>query len=153
MRQESSVEIDRPIAEVFDYTLNHVPDWSLTVVEDEVIDGDPGGGVGTTFRTVTEEKGRRMEFEGRVTRHEPPTVGAVVLTGKHFDIDVEYRFEDLGGRTRVTQRSEIQGKGVTKLMFLLFGWMIKKSGCDAVDRELASLKRNAEARAGREATG
>ena len=72
-----SVEIDRPIKEVFDYTIHNVAEWSIIVVKDEVIDEKPEG-VGTTFRVTTEEKGRRMEFDGLVTRHEPPTVHAVL---------------------------------------------------------------------------
>lgn len=79
-------------------------------MKDEVIDEKPEG-VGSTFRVTTEEKGRRMEFEGLVTRHEPPTAHAVFMTGSQFDIEAQYLFEDLGGRTRVTRRSEVHGKG------------------------------------------
>ena len=145
MRNETSVEIDRPIAQVFDYTINHVAEWSIIVVEDEVIDEKPEG-VGTTFRTVTEEKGRRMEFQGVVTRHEPPTASAALLRGQSFDIDVEYLFEDLSGRTRVTQRSSVSGKGFFKAMFFLFGWLMNKSSCKAQENELTNLKRLLEAR-------
>jgi hypothetical protein len=65
----ASVEIDRPIDEVFTYTNEKVPEWSLTVVEDEVIEDKSG--VGTTFRCVTEERGRRMDFQGVITQWEP----------------------------------------------------------------------------------
>ena len=54
MRNEVSVEIDRPIDDVFRLTIEHVADWSIIVVEDEVLDEQPEC-VGTTFRTVTEE--------------------------------------------------------------------------------------------------
>src|SRR5262245_10943732 len=85
MQTTMSVEIDRPSYQVFDYTIHNVAEWSSIVVKDEVIDEKPEG-VGSTFRVTTEEKGRRMEFDGLVTRHEPPTVHAVLLTGKQFDI-------------------------------------------------------------------
>src|SRR5262249_17888760 len=85
MQTKMSVEIDRPINEVFDYTTHNVAEWSIIVVKDEVIDEKPGG-VGTTFRVTTEENGRRMEFEGLVTRHEPPTAHAVFMKGSQFDI-------------------------------------------------------------------
>ncbi len=145
MLTEKSVEIDRPIDEVFDYTTKNVAEWSTIVVADEVINEKPEG-VGTTFRCVTADRGRRMEFQGVVTRHEPPTAHTVVMTGKQFDIEAEYLFEDLGGRTRVTQLSTVKGKGLTKVMFALLGWLMKKSGCDAVERELANLKRLLESR-------
>ena len=80
MNQQASVEIDRSIDEVFDYTTNRVAEWSLTVVENNVIEEKPGG-VGSTFRCVTEDHGSRMEFEGVVTRHEPPNASAIHLTG------------------------------------------------------------------------
>ena len=149
MHSLASIEIDRPIDEVFDYTNKNVEEWSLTVVKDEVIEDKDG--VGTTFLCVTEEKGRRMEFDGLVTVWEPPTKSAISLTGKRFDIDAQYRFEDLGGRTRVTQESDVTGKGFVKVVFFLFGWALNKQGCKAVSYELESLKEKLEAGAGQTA--
>jgi uncharacterized membrane protein len=147
MHSLASVEIDRPIDEVFQYTNEKVAEWSLTVVEDKLIEDK--NGVGTTFLCVTEENGRRMDFDGVVTRWNPPTVSAISLTGKSFDIEAEYRFEDLnGGRTRVTQESTVSGKGFVKVMFFLFGWLMNKQGCKAVTNELESLKQKLESGAG-----
>ena len=148
MHTTASIEIDRPIDEVFTYTNEKVAEWSLTVVEDTLIEEKDG--VGTTFLCVTEEKGRRMEFQGLVTVWEPPTRSAITLTGKMFDIDAEYRFEDLGGRTRVTQESTVYGKGFVKVMFFLFGWLMKKQGREAVNHELESLKSKLESGAGQD---
>jgi hypothetical protein len=140
MRTQGSVEIAKPIAEVFAYTTEHVAEWSSIVVEDVVIEEKPDG-VGTMFRTVTEDRGTRMEFAGVVTRHEPPTAQTVVLKGKYFNIEAAYTFEDLGGRTRVTQVSDVTPKGMLKVFFALFGWLMKKGGCDAQRKELENLKR------------
>jgi len=52
MQSSGSVEIDRPIEAVFEYTNKNI------VVEDEVIEMKNDGGLGTTFRSVTEERGR-----------------------------------------------------------------------------------------------
>ena len=151
MRTELSVEIERPIAEVFDYTTNNVAEWSPTVLESENLDEKPEG-VGTTFRMVMEERGRRMEFQGVVTRHEPPTASTVLMRGKQFDIEAEYLFEDLSGRTRVTQRATVNGKGFFRAMLFLLGWLMRKSGCKAQEKELANLKRLLEARESRAAS-
>jgi hypothetical protein len=145
MKTESSVEINRPINEVFDFTTNHVAEWSIIVVECETLEEKPEG-MGTTFRIVTEESGRRMEFEGVTTRHEPPNFSAVHMTGKCFDLDVEYQFEDLSGRTRLTQRSAVKGKGFFNVMFFLCGWAMRKSSCKAQENELNNLKRLLESR-------
>lgn len=151
MQTELSVVIDRPIEEVFEVTNDHVTEWSLTCVEEEVLDEKPDG-VGTTFRIVTEERGRRMEFQGVVTRWNPPVAAAVHLVGAHFDVQVLYAFEDLSqqdgsARTRVTQYSEIQGKRLMRPALFLFGWAMKRTGCRAQEAELASLKRTCEERA------
>ncbi|WP_153557942.1 SRPBCC family protein [Roseimaritima sediminicola] len=142
MHSLASIEIDRPIDEVFAYTNDKVAEWSLTVVESEVLEDHDG--VGTTFRCVTEERGRRMEFDGVITVWEPPTKSAIHLTGKSFDIEAEYRFDDLNGRTRVTQESTVTGKGFLRIVFFLFGWLMNKQGCDAVAKELRSLKEKLE---------
>ena len=144
MQTETSIEIDRPIEQVFDLTKNHVAEWSTIVVEDEIIE-DKNGDVGTRFRVVTEERGQRMEFDGIVTSYDPPNSASSRLVGLQFDIDVVYLFEDLGGRTKVTQVSEVTGKGFTKIMLALTGWMMKKSSCKAQYNELEGLKAFVEA--------
>ena len=145
MRNEGTVEIDRAIDDVFRLTNDHVAEWSIIVVENEVLEERPEG-VGTTFRTVTEENGKRMEFQGVVTRYDPPFASAIHMTGNMFDIEAEYIFEDLAGRTRVTQKSRVTGKGFFKILLLMFGWLMKKSSCKALDKELNSLKRYCEER-------
>jgi len=141
-----SVDIDRPIEEVFEATGQDLCEWSVTCVEEELIEETPEG-VGTTFRLVTEDRGRRMEFQGVVTRHEPPTVSEVHLVGPAFDLDVLYTFEDLGGRTRVTQESRIRGKGLWRPMVFLMTVFMRKSSCDAQQNELEALKAHCEGRA------
>ena len=145
MESTSSIEIDRPIEAVFDCTLYRISEWSIIVVEDEVTSDGPVG-VGTTFRTVTEERGNRMEFDGKVTKHEPHTAHSVTMKGKSFDLEVDYTFEDLNGRTQVMQHSRVNAKGFLKVFFFLFGWLMKKGGCDAQQKELENLKRLCEAR-------
>ncbi len=143
MKSEGSIEIDRPIDEVFRLTNDHVAEWSIIVVENEMLDEKPGR-VGSTFRTVTEENGKRMEFQGVVTHHEPPHGSAIHMTGSMFDIDAAYFFEDVGGRTRVTQKSSVAGKGFFKVLLFLIGWMMHKASCKATQKELESLKRFCE---------
>jgi uncharacterized membrane protein len=145
MISEGSIEIDRPIEQVFEYTNNNVADWSITVVEEEILEEQPGH-VGTRFRCVTQERGNRMEFQGVITAWEPPTRSVIEMVGDHFDLEVEYLFEDLAGtRTRVTQRSHIHPKGfLMKAFFACCGWMMSKSTCKSLEAELNSLKQKLE---------
>lgn len=142
MKTTASVEIEHSIETVFRYTNEEVPQWSLTVIEDRPTNDLRG--LGATFLCVTEEHGRRMEFDGEVTLWDPPHRSAVELIGKQFDISAEYLFEDLSGRTRVTQHSSVRFKGFTKMLMLIVGPLIAKQGLDAVNRELQSLKAKLE---------
>ena len=103
MQTAASVTIERPIDEVFDFTVNHVAEWSVVVESDEIIDEKPEG-VGTTFRVVTRGHGCRMEFDGLVTRHVRPALHTVVMKGKQFDIEADYSFEEHHG-LRYTDRA------------------------------------------------
>ena len=143
MENVGSIEINRPIDDVFRAAVDYMPEWSLIVVEDEIIEPSPGV-VGSTFRTVTEDKGNRMVFQGVVTQYDPPHVNAVHLSGDMFNIDTEFQFEDLGGRTKVTQFAKVTGKGAFKFILWCMGWLMKKSHCQATMRELESLKRYCE---------
>ena len=143
MRSVAMIEIDCPIDDVFCLTCDHLTDWSIIVVEDKVIDPKPDG-VGTTFRTVSEDRGRRMEFRGVVTKYEPPCLTTIQLTGRSFDIQTEYHFEEFNGRTRITQTTDVKGKVLFKLFMAVFGWMMNKSHCKASENELESLRRFCE---------
>ena len=66
------------------------------------------------------------------------------MAGDMFDLDVEYLFDDLGGRTRVTQKSSVTGKGIFKVFLGLFGWLMKRSSCSALEKELQGLKKFCE---------
>ncbi len=143
---ETSIEIDGPIEKVFDLTLQNVPEWSNVVAREEIIEDRNQGGVGTRLRIYTRDRGHEMVFDGEVIHHERPYTSAIRMTGQHFDIEAAYHFEDLQGRTRMTQFSKVEGKGITKLVFSIFGWMMKRANCDAQRQELESLKRYVEAR-------
>jgi hypothetical protein len=70
-----------------------------------------------------------------------------MLIGKSFDIEAAHTFEAIKeNRARVTQNSDVTPKGFLKVFFFLFGWLMKKGGGDAQQKELENLKRLCEAR-------
>ena len=146
MQSDITIEIDAPIEVVFDAACHHVAEWSTVVKEDEVLHETPEV-VGSTFRVVTEDRGRKMEFEGVVTIHEQPTRSGATMAGKSFDIEVDYTLEDLGGKTRLRQVTACHGKGFAKLIFFVMKPFMGKAACDANNKELAGLKAFAEKRA------
>ena len=83
MRVKSGVSVDihRSIEDVFILATDHVAAWSSIVVEDEPIDVATDGDVGPRFRTVTQDRGYRMEFEGEVVEDEPRSRSEIELRG------------------------------------------------------------------------
>ena len=72
MRVEESVEINRPVEEVFSYASDpeHFPEWSGIILE--VQKEQPGVlAEGDRFTTVSKFLGRRFETPFEVTAHEP----------------------------------------------------------------------------------
>ena len=145
MQATGTIEIDRPIEEVFEAACNEMPDWSDIVVEDVLVEDVPGI-VGSKYRTVTEEHGKQMVFDGIVTEFEHPRRQAVHMAGQYFDINTKFQFEDLSGRTRVTQFADVRGKGLFKVILWASGWLMRKSQCEAAQKELENLKQFCETR-------
>ena len=55
--------------------------------------------------------------------------------------ETAYTFEAIcESRTRVTQNSKVSPRGFLSVIFFLFGWLITKGGCDALQKELENLK-------------
>ena len=138
MKTTGSIEIKGKIDDIFRWATEDIAYWSSIVVEDYVVDEKPGM-VGTTFKSITEDRGQRMEFDGTVTENDPPRRHRATLIGKQFDIDVLYELEEVGEKVRLTQTSVVNPKGFVKAIFFLFGWAMKKSSCKALDDELQRL--------------
>ena len=91
MESSVSVDINRPLPEVFRYTNENVSDWSITVVENEVLEETPEK-VGSRFRMLTQDRGRQMEMTGEVIRYEENRLSEVFLVGQGFEISAFYIF-------------------------------------------------------------
>lgn len=140
MKSTASVEIARDADTVYKFTIEHVPEWSSIVTSDELINDVNNNGPGTTFRVVTEDRGKRMEFAGEVIVNNPPREHQSIMKGQYFDMEVIYKFDESNGKTTVTQISDVQAKGFLKVVFFFCGWMMKGGGCRAAQRELENLK-------------
>ncbi len=140
MNTKGSIDIECPIEHVFRCTNQDVTQWS-TIVKEERILNKVDDGPGTTFVSVTEERGQRMEFQGVVTHWDPPHTSSIELSGEHFSIKVVYQFESIENGTRVTQDSYVRPEHwLMKIMFSTMGWLMKSGSCKALQEELESLK-------------
>jgi uncharacterized protein YndB with AHSA1/START domain len=146
MSNTYSIDIDAPPARVFkwiyDADLNR--QWLPNLVEVEVLKKEPQG-LGSRFRQVYMENGRRMEMTGTVTGYEQDRYLACEITGP-FLLNVDYRLDDLGGRTRVTQHSEIQFRSFAmKLLGALMKPLMRKMAEKNAGASFGKLKQLVEA--------
>ncbi|WP_406185985.1 SRPBCC family protein [Streptomyces sp. NBC_01006] len=130
---ESTVEIDRPVGEVFAYLADgrNDPQFSPRVQE---IGRTPDGptGVGTVFRSTVKDAGMKTGREFRITGFEPQRLIRWTEQSKNLvTADGGYDFEALpGDRTRVRIFNTLEGHGLGKL---LVGFALGAARKDAPD--------------------
>jgi uncharacterized protein YndB with AHSA1/START domain len=119
--------------------------WLPTLVENEIVQRTDNR-VGSTFRQVYLERGRRMEMHGTVTAYELNKRLSCQIRGAAFDLEVDYQLDDLGGRTRLTQDSRIRTKGIFRIIGVLLGPMMRKASSKQAESSFLKLKDLAESR-------
>ncbi|GAB7106606.1 hypothetical protein JCM4814A_49200 [Streptomyces phaeofaciens JCM 4814] len=117
---EATVEVDRPVEEVFAYLADgrNDPQFSPRVLR---IDRMPDGptAVGTVFRSTVKDAGMKTGREFRITALEAPGKIRWAEVSKNIVMAREggYDLEPLeGGRTRVRIFNVLEGHGLGKLL-------------------------------------
>ncbi len=143
MRIEESVEINRPLDEVYEYVANpeNLPEWAGTAIE--IRKETPGPlQEGSTFTAVAKFLGRRIETPFEVTAHEFPRLHSHKSTGGPFPAEWTLTFEEVAGGTRYTQVSEGEPGG----FFGLVGPLLERVARRQLRTDLENLKDLLEAR-------
>lgn len=145
MNERYQLEIAAPIATVWSLVDDdqNLKKWMDGLEETSYPDGfDPSRPVGTRFVQRIREGGRVQSYEGRVTTYDPPTHLGITIGNRAFEMQVDYRFADLGGRTRLDYSARMVRGGIfVRLMTTLFGWVTSR----ILRRQMARLKAVAEA--------
>ena len=139
MRAEESVEIDRPVEEVFAYAADpeHFPEWSGIIIE--VHKEEPQGPIaqGDRFTTVSKFLGRRFETPFAVTARESNRLHSHRSTGGPLPQEYTSTFEETaGGGTRMTQVVEGEPGG----FFRLAGPLLERAVKRQFRADLGTLK-------------
>jgi len=113
--------------------------WQASISKTEIVQATPDM-IGTTFRETVEENGRGVEMRGVVTGYRENGLLAMHLDSKYHCVDVEYRLEEIGNRTRLTQDATIRFKSFMEALSILIGPAFKKKIADQSRREFATLK-------------
>jgi uncharacterized membrane protein len=143
MRIVESVQINRPLDEVYEFVANpeNLPEWTGTVIETRK--ETPGPLLeGSTFITVGKFLGRRVESPFEVTAHESPRVHSHKSTGGPLPTEWTLTFEEVAGGTRYTQVAEGEPGG----FFGLVGPLLERVGRRQLRTDLENLRDLLEAR-------
>ncbi|MEV4316449.1 SRPBCC family protein [Actinocrispum sp. NPDC049592] len=129
---EASVEIDRPVEEVFAYLADGTndPQFSPRVLR---ITKEPAGetAVGTVFTSTVKDAGMKTNRQIKITEFVPNTKLRWTETSKNIVTSKEggYDFESLeDGRTRLRIFNELEGHGFGKL---IVGFALSQARKDA----------------------
>lgn len=119
---ESSVYIQRPQQEVFDYYTNpsNQPKWQSGVESAEWTSEAPHG-AGSTMKTVTNFLGRKIEAELEITTWDPPREMGFKALGGPIPFENTTILEAQGDGTLVTHRVQGEFGGFFKLAEGLVG--------------------------------
>ena len=139
MRVEESVEIDRPVEEVFSYAADpeHFPEWSGIILEAHKETPQGPIAVGERFTNVAKFLGRRFETPFEVTAHEHNRRHSHRSTGGPLVQEYTSTFEETaGGGTRMRQVVEGEPGG----FFRLAGPLLERAGRRQFRADLETLK-------------
>jgi uncharacterized protein YndB with AHSA1/START domain len=124
---EHTVEIDRPIEEVFAYLtdVERLPEWQASVSE---VHADGPVGAGSRFRDVREFMGRRAASTLEVSTYEPPRRFSLRVVEGPIQYEIDHTLEEVGDRTSV----RFSGRGETTRVPRLLRGVVER----AVERQL-----------------
>jgi hypothetical protein len=137
---EREVTIERPIGEVFDFVLDsrNDPRWCPKVKSVELVAGDgpgPGARYAVVHKPVPGRPARDLDL--RCGAAERPTRIELTQDDGTDSFDVTYELSELGGGTRLVQRSEANIGAVPRFMYPLWRHGIGRD----VARQLRELKK------------
>lgn len=105
----ASAEFDHSASDVFEAIadITEHAEWQRGVESIDILAGN-GRDVGTRFGVKVSESGFDLDLEGAVVEHNRPTHLRHVLQGDQASLDIQVEVVDLGGRSRLEYRAEIQ---------------------------------------------
>ncbi len=143
VKVEASVDINRPIEEVFAYVTDPTkkPEWSSLTLEC-TLEGSGPIGVGSRIRTIGKFLGRRLESTAEVTRYDAPSHFAMREISGPGHLEIERQLEPIAQGTRYRSRLVGESGGLFKLADPILAGLMKRT----VETDLQTLKALLEAK-------
>jgi uncharacterized membrane protein len=127
MRVEESIEIDKPVEEVFDYLfeVDNFPEWSAPAID---VRRDKAGSLkeGDTFTVVVTFLGRRFELPYEVTDYDPLRHYTHKSTGGPIPNQWSYTFNEVSGGTRLRRVAQGEPGGFFRVAEPLFEKVLRE---------------------------
>jgi uncharacterized protein YndB with AHSA1/START domain len=132
-----SVLIDRPVKQVFEFatTPTNMPKWQSTMVDIKANTPGPVK-VGSTYTTIGEMLGRKLEGLMEVTAYEPDTKFGFKAAAGPMQINATITFKPAGTGTKVSLNAQGNPGGLFKLAEGVVAGQIK----NVMEGNLARLK-------------
>ena len=142
IRVEFSIDIARPVGEVFAFVTNPANDvkWQEGLIESRLASAGPMG-VGSKIKDARKFLGRKIESELEVTGYEPNKLFSLKVTTGPLPFEIKQTFEAAGGGTRIALVAEGEPAGVFKLA----GGAFKKQLENQLTADSERLKKALEA--------
>lgn len=122
--------------------------WMKGLLETQAVGDENPGVVGSKFRMKIKEGGKVADYDGVITAYDKPKQLAIDMTGPTFPagaiMHVDYRLTDLGGRTRLDYRAEMQCTKPLPLWMRLLMPLFKVFGKFQLKSFMKTLQRLAE---------
>ncbi len=146
MNFETSVRIERPVEEVFDYLSDPttIPRWN-SAVQSVARTSAGANGIGATYRMERDLPGGRAENALEVVEVERPTLFVIRTTSGPTPFLYRYVLEPEGNATRLALAAEVELGGLAGALGPLASRAVKRG----VDSNFADLKRILESSADR----
>ncbi len=143
VKVEASVDINRPIEEVWAYVTDptKAPEWSSFVLE-STLEGTGPIGVGSRIRWIGKFLGRRLGSTSEVTQYDPPSKFAMRGVSGGVDLEIERQLESIGEGTRYRSRLVGDSGGLFKLADPIVAALMERT----VETDLQTLKALLEAK-------
>lgn len=132
---EESVEIERPVDQVFAYVINikNLPIWEQTILEVEQT--SPGQiGIGSTFQGITKVMGRRTAWTSKATEYELNKKYGETISSGSTQINLQWIFEPRGENTKFTVVHDIKMGGLLRIFAPMMTGSIRKQSRDNLNR-------------------
>jgi uncharacterized protein YndB with AHSA1/START domain len=141
MKLTFAVDIESSPEEVFFWLKDpqKAKEWMTSVSETEMLSGTSNT-VGSTFREIIKDQNGQTEMQGVVTGYQENEMISFHLSGVYNTVDVEFRLEQIGERTRVIQNAEVRFRSFMKILSVLLGPAFKKGITAQSQEEFARLK-------------